>query len=265
MPIVNIDGQKITVEKDATILDAAKIAGIWIPTLCYHPSITSLASCRLCMVELDRGDWKQLVTACNYPVRRDITVSVNSKKAVKARQGVMQLLLARSPDSEVLKELAEKIGVKDTPYPKVTEAMRDCILCGMCISLCDEVIGVSAICFAGRGFERSVTPPFKLVAEDCIACGGCAAICPVGTIQIREYEETDEVEISPFKAKVKVLRCTECGEKLIPEPLTKNILEKVDIKNKEYKQNLLYCYKCKRKIAVKKIAETLENNNSKEL
>lgn len=265
MPIVNIDGRKITVERDSTILDAAKKADIWIPTLCYHPSITNLASCRLCMVELDRGDWKQLVTACDYPVRKDINISTNSAGAIKARNGVMQLLLARSPDSKELKELAEKMGVKETPYPKVTEAMRNCILCGMCISFCDEVIGVSAICFAGRGSERSVAPPFKLVAEDCIACGGCAAICPVGTIQIREHEDTDEVEISPFKAKVKVLRCKQCGEKLIPESLTKKILEKVDQKNKEYIKYLSYCYKCKRKITVKNIAETFLKNNSKEL
>ena len=67
---VTIDDREVTVEKGSTILDAAQKAGIWIPTLCYNPSVSSSATCRLCLVELDRGNWKQLVTACNYPVRR---------------------------------------------------------------------------------------------------------------------------------------------------------------------------------------------------
>ncbi|MGB2967760.1 MAG: 2Fe-2S iron-sulfur cluster-binding protein, partial [Phycisphaerae bacterium] len=97
MPTVTMDGVKVEVETGATILDAARKAGVWIPTLCYHPAVAPPATCRVCMVELDRGEWKQLVTACNYPVRRDITVSVSSEQAVQARAGVMQLLLARAP------------------------------------------------------------------------------------------------------------------------------------------------------------------------
>ena len=100
MPTVTIDGVTVKVGAEATILDAANKAGIWIPTLCYKPSVSALAGCRLCMVELDRGKWKQLVTACNYPVRSDIVVSVSSKRAVRARHGVMELLLARSPESK---------------------------------------------------------------------------------------------------------------------------------------------------------------------
>ena len=130
---------------EATILDAAHKAGIWIPTLCYHPSVSSQASCRLCMVELGDGDRKQLVTSCNYPVRRDIVVSVTSERAVRARRGVMELLLARAPESEELKKLARRMGVKGTPYPTVTESQRNCILCGLCTSVCEEIIGRAAI------------------------------------------------------------------------------------------------------------------------
>jgi len=155
--IVTIDGIQVKVKEGETILDAAKKAGIWIPTLCYNPSVTSQATCRLCMVELDRGDWKQLVTACNYPVRRDIVVSVSSEKAVRARRGVMELLLARSPESEQLKELARRMGIEGTSYPKVTESQRDCILCGLCTSVCEEVIGRAAIgwCEPHRGSALS--------------------------------------------------------------------------------------------------------------
>jgi bidirectional [NiFe] hydrogenase diaphorase subunit len=161
VPTVTIDGCKVRVKKDATILDAARKAGIWIPTLCYHPSVSTDASCRLCMVELDRGDWRQLVTACNYPVRRDIVVYANSERAQQARRGVMELLLARAPDSEELKALAERMGVYETRYPKVTESQRNCILCGLCVQVCEEIIGKAAIGFAGRGVDKAVAAAFR--------------------------------------------------------------------------------------------------------
>ncbi len=247
MPTVTIDGVKVEVEKEATILDAARKAGIWIPTLCYHPAVATTASCRLCMVELNRGDWKQLVTACNYPVRSDINVSVTSEKAVSARKGVMELLLARCPDSEELKNLAARMGIRGTPYPKVTESQRNCILCGLCVSVCEEVIGCSAISFVGRGVERVVATPFRLASEDCIACGACAAVCPVGTIQVRIHEDTGEAEISPFKSRAKLLVCEECGTRLVTEPLGAQILEKVKFDWDEFRSRVRPCPECRRK------------------
>lgn len=250
---VTIDGIKVKVEEGATILDAAEKAGIWIPTLCYNPSVSSQATCRLCMVELDRGDWKQLVTACNYPVRRDIVVYVSSERAVRARRGVMELLLARAPESEQLKELAERMGVEGTPYPKVTESLRDCILCGLCTSVCEEVIGRAAIGFAGRGVNRAVAAPFRQASEDCIGCGACAVVCPVGTIQVRIHESTGEVEISPFKSRAKLLVCEECGARMVTEPVALQMLDRVKIDWEEFRKRARLCSKCRRK----KTAEAL--------
>jgi len=235
------------VPKEATVLEAARRAGVWIPTLCCHPALPPLATCRLCMVELDRGDWKQLITACNYPVRRDITVSVNSEAAVSARRGVMQLLLARASGSVELRALAHRMGVDTTPFPKVTEAERNCVLCGLCTQVCEEAIGCSAIGFSGRGVDRQVVPPFRLAAESCIACGACFAVCPVGTIEMRVDEEKGEVEIVPFNARVKLHTCVGCGEHMLPEPTIRQVLNKVEFDWDEFRERLKLCPQCRRK------------------
>jgi NADH dehydrogenase/NADH:ubiquinone oxidoreductase subunit G len=256
VPNVTIEGVSVEVPEEATILDAATKAGIWIPTLCYNQVLPALGGCRLCMVELDRGGWSQLVTACNYPVRMDITVSVNSDRAVKARKGIMQLLLARSPESMELKELALSMGVRGTPYPTVTESQRNCILCGMCITVCDEVIGCSAIGFAGRGVDRSVATPFRLASEDCIACGACAVVCPVGTIQIRIHRDTGEAEISPFKSRAKLLVCEGCGEQLVTEPVAAQVLKKTGTDWEEFRKRARLCPDCRRKEAARSLGLT---------
>ena len=91
----------------------------------------------------------------------------------------------------------------------MTQSQRDCILCGLCVNVCREIIGASAISFVNRGVNRIVAAPFLQPSEACVGCGACAAVCPVGTIKLRWH--ADEVEISPFKSRVKILKCAECG------------------------------------------------------
>ena len=119
-----------------------------------------------------------MVTACNYPVRGDLAVFVNSERAIRARQGVLRLLLARAPNSHELQELGARMGVPAADFPTVTVAERNCILCGLCVRACEERIGTSAISLSGRGVERKVSMPFDAPSDDCIVCGACAAVCP---------------------------------------------------------------------------------------
>ena len=259
MPTVTIDGVQVEVQSGATILDAAKKAGVWIPSLCYHVAVSSQATCRLCMVELDRGDRKQLVTACDYPVRGDIVVSASSERALRARRGVMELLLARAPENETLKALARRMGVDGTRYPTVTTTQRDCILCGLCTSVCEEVIGRAAISFAGRGTERAVSAPFRQPAEDCIGCGACAAVCPVGTIQVRIHEDEGEIEISPFKTRVKLLLCEQCGIRIVSVPVAEEVFSKAKIGWEKLRRLARLCPECRRKNTAAALAKVAEH------
>ena len=165
------------------------------------------------------------------------------------------MLLARAPECEQLKELAQRMGISGTPYPTVTESQRHCILCGLCTQVCEEVIGRSAIGFAGRGVERVVSPPFRQAAEECIACGACAAVCPVGTIQIRIHEASGEIEISPFKARAKMLFCDECGAQLVAEPQADDVLAKVNIDWEDFRRRAKLCPECKRKLFARQMVE----------
>jgi NADH dehydrogenase/NADH:ubiquinone oxidoreductase subunit G len=264
MPTVTIDGCKVEVDRDATILDAAKKAGIWIPTLCYHPAVSSDASCRVCMVELDRGKDRQLVTACNYPVRSGIVVYVSSQRAQQARRGVMELLLARAPESPELWALAERMGVRETRYPKVTECQRNCVLCGLCVRVCEQIIGKSAIGYAGRGVDRTVAAPFRQPSEDCIGCGACAAVCPVGTIKVRIHEDEKEVEISPFKSRAKLLVCKECGLPVVSIQVIEQVLDKVEKNLEELQEIVRLCPKCRKmKTAARLEDATFNKEDSK--
>jgi bidirectional [NiFe] hydrogenase diaphorase subunit len=256
MPKVIVDGIETRVATDARLLTAIRKAGVWLPTLCYSPAVSARGACRICLVEVDVGGRTKTVTACNYPVRDDVEVTVNGGKAERLRRGVMELLLARSPESPELRELATRMGVDATPYPTVTESQRNCILCGLCVRVCEEAVGATAISFSGRGVDRSVSGPFRLAAEDCIACGACAYICPVGTIQLRYHE--DALEISPFKAKVPYRTCSGCGAKIVPEKVADAAKQRFTHTLRENLGRLDLCPACRRKEAVKSLGFVTE-------
>ncbi|MFW5747441.1 MAG: 4Fe-4S dicluster domain-containing protein, partial [bacterium] len=178
----------------------------------------------------------------------------SSPRAVEARKGVMELLLARSPESGELKSIAARMGIRGTPYPKVTESQRSCILCGLCMKVCEEAIGASAIGFAGRGVDRVIATPFKLASEQCIVCGACAVVCPVGTIQVRLHPDTGEAEISPFKTRAKLLVCGECGKQMVSEPVAKKTSDLVSIDWDEFRERARLCPDCRRKRAAASLA-----------
>ena len=180
---LKINEKKVKAEEGMTVLEAAKSAGIDIPTLCYHEALKPYGACRLCTVEITSAGGTRLVTSCQYPVEKGLVVNTDTPQVVKARKMLIELMLARCPSVPKIQELAQEYGV-DKPRFKVKEEL--CILCGLCSRMCEEVVGASAINFYKRGFEREVTTPFAEISEACIGCGACAKVCPTGAITLED-------------------------------------------------------------------------------
>ncbi len=180
---LKINDKKVEAEEGMTVLEAAKNAGIEIPTLCYHEVLKPYGACRLCTVEITNAGGTRLTTSCQYPVEKGLVVNTDTPRVVKARKMLIELMLARCPDVPKIQELAQEYGV-DKPRFKVKDEL--CILCGLCARMCEEVVGASAISFYKRGFEREVTTPFAEISEACIGCGACAKVCPTGAITLED-------------------------------------------------------------------------------
>ena len=177
-----INDKEVCGEEGQYILDVAKKAGIEIPTLCHHEALKPAGMCRLCTVELFDGRRTKFVTACNYPIWEGMKVFTDTESIIEGRKLIVELLLARCPDVPVIKDLAQKYGISK---PRFLEEGDDCILCGLCVRMCEKM-GNSAISFTGRGVEMKVDTPFSVQTEFCMGCGACASVCPTGHIKLED-------------------------------------------------------------------------------
>jgi len=184
---MTINGLEVTVEQGMTVLEAARFFGIPIPTLCHMEGLSPYGACRLCVVEIGTAPRSKLVASCTYPVEENLVVRTASERVLRARRVVLELLLASCPQSKVIQDLA---SAHDVRRQRFRQEHEDCILCGLCVRVCEEQMMAKAIGFRHRGEKRSIGTPFDAHSEECRLCGGCMYVCPACQLRCT-YTETD--------------------------------------------------------------------------
>jgi NADH dehydrogenase/NADH:ubiquinone oxidoreductase subunit G len=179
-----INDQTVKAQPGWTVLETARHYTIAIPTLCYHEAVEPSGACRLCVVEVVEGNWSKVVVSCMYPVQEGIRILTDSDRVKNVRRWILEMLLAKCPASKEIRTLAAEYGVTSTRFT-VKDPEEDCLLCGLCVRVCREVVGVSAITTVGRGVHKMVGTPYMKPTEVCIACGSCVSICPTGAMKRR--------------------------------------------------------------------------------
>jgi iron-only hydrogenase group A len=207
------DGKMIEAEDGETILAALRRKGVHVPTLCHMEGLTPTGACRLCIVEVEGAPG--LVPSCSFPATAGMKVKTRTPRVLEARKTIVELLLANHPDDCLycarsgkcdLQTLARDLGVRHRTYrgakndhpldissPSITRDPDKCVLCGRCVRMCEEVQGVAAIDFIGRGAKTTVATAFArgLNVSSCVNCGQCILVCPTGALT--EHSNVDEV------------------------------------------------------------------------
>lgn len=213
MEMINltIDGQQVQVEAGSTILDAAKAAGIHIPTLCYMKELNEIGACRVCVVEANGRN----MASCVAPAAEGMEVKTNTPAVREARKTVVELIISNHPMECLtcnrngkceLQTLAENLGIREIPYegaksefeidcssPSIVRDPNKCILCRKCEAVCAKVQNAHVLTGYNRGFDTIVAPAFGRSLADvaCTMCGQCIHVCPVGALT--EKDDTAKV------------------------------------------------------------------------
>ncbi|NIM65378.1 MAG: 2Fe-2S iron-sulfur cluster binding domain-containing protein [Candidatus Latescibacteria bacterium] len=178
--LLQIDGKEVKATEGMTVLEAARSADIFIPTLCYHEKLKPYGGCRICTVEVEVRGWTRPVAACLYPVEQDLKVRTRSEKVDRIRKMILELLLAHAPYSIELQNLAQEYGADKDRFEKESSF---CILCGLCVRYCAEVKKKHAVGFVKSGAKREISFIPEISSKECWNCKECFPLCGTSYLQ----------------------------------------------------------------------------------
>lgn len=205
---LTINNCSVEVAEGRTLLEACREHGIHVPTLCYHPALESYGACRLCVVEVSQPPREpQLVAACAYPCEEGAQVKTDTETVRRSRRMTAELLAGTIHAPEIA-ALAEELGVTEVRYTQPDG--NACMLCGLCVRACREIVGVSAISLIRRGIAKKVSPPFEIASAVCIGCGTCVLICPTGALKLSDV--TGFRSVHPAESEYYREHCQVCGD-----------------------------------------------------
>ncbi|GAB6907370.1 NADH:ubiquinone oxidoreductase chain G-like protein [Desulfosarcina cetonica] len=178
--LLQIDGKDVKATETMTVLEAARSAGIHIPTLCHHEKLEPYGGCRLCTVEVETRGRARLVAACLFPVQPDLIVRTHTPEVDKLRKTIIELLMAHAPDSFELLDLAQEYGADRNRFDQESSF---CLLCGLCVRYCNEVKQKNAIAFVDCGAKREINFIPEIASQECRDCKECFPLCPTSYLQ----------------------------------------------------------------------------------
>lgn len=223
-----IDGKKVRVSRESTVLEAAKTIGIDIPALCYDPNLEIVAACRLCVVEIEGKN--KLETSCSTKVRNGMVVNTHSEKIDGVRRDILQLLLDSHPNDCLtcqkageclLQQYSYEYDVKfrehdgamrpnliDTSSPYILKDDSKCILCGKCVRTCYEVEERQVLAFSDRGYDTKIVMDADQTFEtsSCVSCNRCVVACPVGAL----IDKRTLGKVRSWEGESHVVKCKAC-------------------------------------------------------
>lgn len=177
---LQIDGRDVTAREGLTVLEAAREAGITIPTLCLHDALEPFGGCRLCIVEVEVNGWSRIVVSCVYTVADGLIVRTRTDKIDRIRKTLLELLLAHAPDSPALQEMAVEYGADRNRFEQEASF---CVHCGLCVRYCAEVKKAHAVGFIDRGVRKEISFVPEIAAQECESCMECFPLCPTSYLQ----------------------------------------------------------------------------------
>ena len=242
---IMIDNRQVRVPEGTTILKAASLVDIKIPTLCHHEELSPSGSCRICIVEISRPDQNPdrswIDSACIYPASEGLHIRTNSPRVVRERKLILELLLSRAPDSPRIREMAMEYGISETKFTSADNGKSNCILCGLCVRVCNELIKANAIGLSRRGVKKEVTSPFMVAGSLCIGCMACVAVCPTGVIEF--VIENEKLKKEDWGVALDMIFCPDCGKPVGTSIQMEQLKENITVTD----EFLSYCPACRRK------------------